>query len=58
MDGGEGPVWVVGGVGGVAGMFLGKTACGSVGAGQLDFEVSTGRVGDVGGDSGVLDAKA
>jgi len=58
MDGGEGPIGVVSGVGDVAGVFLGKAACGSIGAGQLDFEFPTGRVGDIGGDSGVLDSQA
>ena len=58
VDGGEGPVGVIGGVGGVASMFLGKAAGCSIGAGQLNFEFPTGRVGDIGSDSGVLDAKA
>ena len=58
MDGREGPVGVIGRIGGVAGMLFGKAACGSIGAGQLDFKFSAGRVGDVGGHSGVLDAKA
>ena len=55
---GEGPVGVIGGVGGVASMFLGKAAGCSIGAGQLNFEFPTGRVGDIGSDSGVLDAEA
>ena len=58
VDSGEGPVGVIGGVGGVAGMFFGKTTCGSGGAVQLDFEFSTGRVGDIGSDGGVLDSQA
>jgi len=58
MDGREGPVGVIGGVGDVAGVFLGKAACGCTGAGQLDFEFPTGRVSDVGGDSGVFNTKA
>jgi len=58
VDGREGPVGVVGGIIDVASVFLGKAARGSTGAGQLDFEFPTGRVSDVGGDCGVLDAEA
>ena len=58
MDSGEGPIGVVGGVKDIAGMLFGKAAGGSIGAGQLNFEFPTGRVGDIGSDSGVFDAKA
>ena len=58
VDGGEGPIGVVGGVKDIAGMLFGKAAGGSIGAGQLNFEFPTGWMGDIGSDSGVFDAKA
>ena len=58
MDGREGPVGVIGGVKYIAGMLFRQAACGSTGAGQWDFEFSTGGVGDIGSDSGVFDAKS
>ena len=58
MDSGEGPVGVIGGVKDIAGMLFRQAACGSTGAGQLDFEFPAGGVRDVGSYSGVFDAKA
>ena len=57
MDSGEGPVGVIGGVKDIAGMLFRQAAGGSIGAGQLDFEFSTRSMGDIGSDSGVLDAE-
>ena len=58
VDGGEGPVGVVGRIEWIAGMFLGQTAGGAVGAGQLNLEFPTGGVRNIGSDSGVFDAKS